>query len=119
MPNQLNYPEPITSTINQRPSRFSDRDVALMKNSTKQILFGTSDNDLVEIWIYNSDGTIAYHANIGPTDTALTATTIVDQTGAHELLNLDFTQIQNDIDIEPGRYVLVGNFFRNEVGSED
>ncbi len=119
MPNPLNYPEKLVSTVNQRPSRFANKDVGLMRNAEKEILFGTSDRDVVELWIYNPDGTLANHINVGPTETALTTTTIVDQSGTHEVLNINFTEVQRTTGIDPGRYVLVGNFFRNEVGSED
>lgn len=119
MPNQLNYPDTLRSTVNQRPSRISSRDAALIRNIEKEILFGTSDRDVVELWIYNADGSLANHVNLGPTETALTSTTIVDQSGTHEVLNINFTEVQRKAGLDPGRYVLVGNFFRNEVGSED
>lgn len=119
MPNQLNYPERLVSTVSQRPSRISNRDVDLMRHAQKAILFGTSDRDVVELWVYYPDGSIANHVSISPTDTALAATTIVDQDGTHEVLNLDMSQIQRTLGLDPGRYVMVGNFFRNEVGAED
>jgi hypothetical protein len=118
MPNQANYPDPLNGTYFQRPERVSAKDLNLLHPGQQQILFGTSVNDNVEIWIYNPDGTFAGHQTLGPTDTALTLTTLVDNTGTYELLNIDMKDVANRIGIAPGRYSFVGNFFRDEVGSE-
>lgn len=119
MPNQLNFPDKLISTHFQRPERLSKLDLNIMQVGTKQVLFGTTGNDIVEIWIYNGDGTISGHMNLAPTDTALSLTTYIDQPGPQELLNLDMVDILNRMAIQPGRYAIVANFFRNEVGSED
>jgi len=118
MPNQLNYPIPLVDNTYQRPSRLTATDLNIIKTQTRQILFGTNDNDVVELWIYNSDGSFAGHLNVGPTDTVLTATSLIDNSGATEILNIDLKEAITRMAIAPGRYVLVGNFFRNEVGSE-
>ena len=120
MPNQLNFPDPISATgIQLRPSRVSARDLQVIRNSNRQIIFGTSDRDVVELWLYNPNGTFAGHINVGPTDEALTLTTLIDQTGPYEILNIDLTRVYQQIGVLPGRYAMVANFFRNEVGSED
>lgn len=118
MPNQLNYPDPIITTANQRPERISSVDLKLIRNTQKQILFGTNVNDKVELWVYNADGTFAGHLNVAANDASLSSTTIVDTDGAHELLNIDLNAIAGTIALDPGRYAMVANFFRDEVGSE-
>lgn len=84
----------------------------------KQVLFGITERDVVETWVYNSDGTIAGHLNLFPADTALSLATLVDQTGPYELLNVDLVDAMQRMEIQPGRYAVVMNFFRDEVGSE-
>lgn len=118
MPNQINYPEKLSSTRFQRPSRIEKADVNLLNSGEQQILFGTSDKDIVEIWVYNPDGTFAGHAIILPSDTALSLTTLIDQSGPQELLNVDLRDVSNRMSLAPGRYSFVLNFFRDEVGSE-
>lgn len=119
MANQLNYPTPLVPSSVQRPSRLFARDEKLIRSDTRQIIFGTNDRDVVELWIYNPDGSFAGHLNLGPTQDALSLTTVIDQTGPYEILNLDMTYIANRTGLAPGRYAMVANFFRNEVGSED
>lgn len=119
MPNQLNFPDKLQTTPLQRPTRMSGKDLKLIRNQNRQIIFGTTDRDVVELWVYNPNGTFAGHLNLGPTDQALTLTTLIDNTGPYELLNLDMTRITQKIGLAPGRYAMVANFFRNEVGSEE
>jgi len=118
MPNQANYPNPLNGTFYQRPIRLTNADLALIRNSSKQILFGTNNNDTIEIYIYNPDGSFAGHEILGPLDLSLSLTTLIDNTGPTEILNLDLRQVANDLDVSPGRYSAVFNFFRNEIGSE-
>jgi hypothetical protein len=119
MANQLNFPDELTSTVNQRPNRVANVDAALIRHTQKQILFGTSDRDNVELWVYEPTGTLVGHANFSPTDGALTLSTVVDQTGTYELLNIDMVEASKKLGLEPGRYVMSTNFFRDEVGSEE
>lgn len=119
MPNQLNFPDKLTTTPLQRPLRMSAKDLKLIRNENRQIIFGTTDRDVVELWIYNPNGTFAGHLNLGPTDQALTLTTLIDTSGPYEMLNLDMTRITQKVGLAPGRYAMVANFFRDEVGSEE
>lgn len=118
MPNQLNYPGKISNTEFQRPTRIRSNDLQLLLSGSQQILFGTSDNDVVELWVYNPDGSFASHINLPPTDPALSLTTLIDQSGAKELLNIDVYGISTRMGLNPGRYSFVVNFLRNEVGAE-
>lgn len=118
MPNQLNYPDPLNSTYYQRPSRITSKDLALIRQQNKQILFGTNSRDVVEIWIYNPDGSFGGHINLGINDTALSLNTLIDNTGPYEVLNIDLKSIANRMALDPGRYAMVANFFRDEVGGE-
>jgi hypothetical protein len=120
MPNQLNYPAPLDSTYYQRPSRLQDVDRALLEETNQQVLFGRSTSDLVEMWVYNPDGTFASHVNLKWDDPALTIATIIKNVGdPTEVLNIDMNNLGNRIQIQPGRYAMVANFFHDEVGSEE
>jgi hypothetical protein len=118
MPNKLNYASEIGKVTYQRPSRVTDVDLNLFADGHRQILFGTTNNDVVEIWVYNPDGSFAGHLNLGPTDEALALVTLVDNTGPYEVLNIDMKQVAQTLGIQPGRYAFVANLFRDEVGSE-
>lgn len=118
MPNSLNYGSPLTNTLLQRPSRITPADIRLLRMGEASVIFGTSDRDVVELWIYNPDGSFAGHVNLGPTDENLRQATFVDQTGAFETVNINLKNVAKALDIQPGRYSMVANFFRNEVGSE-
>ena len=118
MANQANFPDPLNGTFLQRPERVAAKDLNLLHPDEQQILFGTTDADNVEIYVYNPDGTIAGHQTLGPTDVALTLTTLVDNTGTYELLNVDMKDVCNRMGMAPGRYSFVCNFLRDEVGSE-
>jgi hypothetical protein len=118
MANQLNFPSELQNVSTQRPPRVDVRDLRLIENQQKQILFGTSTRDKVELWLYNPDNTFAGHTVLSPSDPIVTLTTYVDQSGPSEVLNLDLTALSLRMGINPGRYVLVSNFFRDEIGSE-
>jgi len=118
MPNQLNFPDVLPNQPLLRPSRISSADLRLIRHEERQIIFGTTDRDNVELWVYNANGMFAGHLNLGPTDEALTLTTLVDKSGPYELLNLDMTRATQKMALPPGRYAMVANFFRDEVGSE-
>lgn len=119
MPNQLNYPAPIETTEFQRPIRITESDAELLGFQKQQILFGTTVRDVVELWIYNPDGTFAGHMNLNYADPAVTVASIIGQNGATEVLNVDMRDVGNRMEIQPGRYAMVLNFLRNEVGSEE
>lgn len=119
MPNQLNFPELITTVSYQRPSRIDNVDLEYIQDSESQVIFGTTRNDTVEVWAYNPDGSIVGGVTIGVDDPALELNTIVDTSGTREVLNVDFKSIAYRMGLSPGRYAVVLNFFRNEIGSKD
>jgi hypothetical protein len=118
MPNQLNYPNKVNTNF-QRPSRIRANDIKLIAEGNEQILYGTRDKDNVEIWAYNPNGTFAGHALLRPIDPALTLTTVVDNSGPNEVMNVDMRTVAVEMGLPPGRYAVVMNFLRDEVGSED
>lgn len=119
MPNQLNFPDKIpVPYIGERPERISKTDRNLSQVGSKQIVFGTTERDHAELWIYDTNGSIAGHVNLFATDDALSLTTLVDNTGAYEMLNIDMGKAVRLMSIESGRYGFVANYFRDEVGSE-
>jgi hypothetical protein len=119
MPNQLNYPDPLPDElVNTRPLRLAQVDVNLFDAGVKEVLFGITPQDVVEVWMYYPDGALAGGITLDVTDTALKLSTIVDNTGAYEFLNIDFGDIARRLEIEQGRYSAVINIFRNEIGSE-
>lgn len=118
MPNSENFPNYISVPIDQRPSRLNSSDTDIFQISSKQILFGTNDRDVVELWFYNPNGSFAAHITLNVHDEGLGLNTIVDNTGAFEFVNLDMTSILNRVGLEQGRYQMVANFFRSEVGTE-
>lgn len=120
MPNQVNFPDTIpVPYINERLERLTSSEINTIKTDEKQVLFGTDARDVVEIWIYNNDGSVAGHTTLPPTSEILSLTTAIGTSGAYEMLNLDMGKLFRVLAIEPGRYGTVINFFRNEVGSED
>lgn len=118
MANQNNYPSEITTLVNQRPSRINQFDEKLIREGQLTTLFGTDSREKLELWIYNPDGTFAMHANIPIISDELTTSTLVDNTGAYEFLNMQLAKIAKDYGLAVGRYSMVVNFFRDEVGSE-
>ena len=118
MPNQINYPDKLNGTYFQRPDRLTHTDIDVIRIGEKQVLFGVSARDIVEIWVYDANGAIVGHTNVDPTDPGLSLVTLIDQTGPQEVLNIDFEEVVNRMDIAPGRYATVLNILRDEVGSE-
>jgi hypothetical protein len=116
MANQLNYTTPVTGVL-QRPDRIAASDLALIETGEKQIVFGTDPSDNVEVWVYNPDGSFAGSLRLDVTDPALVVSTIIDNSGNHEVLNVDMRSVGQRMALESGRYGLVMNFFRDEVGS--
>lgn len=116
MANQLNYAEPLTDLINQRPYRPTKRDEELSIRGSKMVIFGTTPDDNIEVWFYNGDGSTAGNLRLAPEDPAITLSTTVDSTGAYEFVNLDLDAICQRANLAPGRYGVTINFFRDEVG---
>jgi hypothetical protein len=119
MANQRNFADSVASTLNTRPARLSSRDTDLFQLGVKPVWFGTDPRDMIELWVYDSNGNIVTSLNIPATSNALTLTTVVDITGTYEYVNLDMGQYVRDMVLEQGRYSIVVNFFRTEVGSPD
>jgi hypothetical protein len=119
MPNQSNYSSEIpVPYIQFRPDRLSIGDRKLVGAGNKQILFGINVNDVVELWFYDSNGNIAGHLSLSPNSEMLALVTGVDNTGSYEFLTIDMGKVTRFLTLDAGRYGLVVNFFRNEVGSE-
>jgi hypothetical protein len=120
MPNLLNFPDRLPDKlVEERPSRISKSETSEFQTGNKQILFGTTPWDVLEIWIYFPDGRIAGHTTLSVTDPAIKLSTSIDNSGAAEFLNVDFGDILRRLNIEQGRYGLVINIFRNEIGSAE
>lgn len=118
MPNQLNFPDELPSTlVNVRPERLDSTETNFFKIGTKQVIFGESSNDVVEVWVYFADGRVAGQITLNVLDPAIKISTVVDNTGAYEFVNLDFGNITRRLALEQGRYAIVLNIFRNEIGS--
>lgn len=118
MPNQLNFPDRLpVKIVNERPSRLAKTDTKLFEINKKQTVFGITEKDVVELWIYYPDGRIAGHVLLSPTDESLNLITGIDNTGAYEFLNIEMGEIVRRMQLEQGRYGLVANIFRNEIGS--
>lgn len=120
MPNQANYPITlIPGSVYQRPQRLTAADLALLQQGTTQVILGTNPKDVTEIFVYNPDSTFAGHVTLGFNDPSMTLTTLVDNTGAYELVNVDFKAVGNIMGLEAGRYAVTINFFQDWVGSEN
>lgn len=118
MPNQINYPDTLISTNQVRPSRISSNDLSIIKTGETPVIFGETLRDNVELYVYNDTGVVVGHINIGPTDPLISLTKRVDDISAVDYVNLDMVGAFKKAKIQPGRYTLTTNFFRNEVGSE-
>ena len=119
MPNQNNYVEPIGSLQNKRPYRLSSSDRSRTFVEDKNVLFGTTLRDNVEIWIYNPNGTLVSNVVLPVDDPAISLAATVDVVGADEYLKINFDEVIARLNLPQGRYTATWNFFRNEVGSLD
>ena len=117
MPNNINYPDG-TLTIQSRPDRLSNFDIRLLTTGFKSVLFGTTEDDLVEVYFYDSNNEIDSHVNLYAPSDALSLTTVVDTDGNRQFLNVDLPKVASLANTLPGRYSMVLNFFRDEVGKE-
>lgn len=117
MANQLNYQEPVTSLINVRPYRPTTRDHTSSIAGETSYIFGSHPRDNIELWVYNSIGQVVTTTRISPTDARINLTTVQSNQGSNEFLNVNLEQVLTDLNLLPGRYSVVMNFFRDEVGS--
>lgn len=76
--NQNNFPDKISSIIDQRPNRIAAKDVSLIQveivdgaSAERAIVFGQTQRDVVELFVYDEIGRIVGHVNLHPSDTAL------------------------------------------------
>lgn len=120
MPNQLDYPDIIpVPYIGVRPDRLAGVDAKLVETGTYQALFGTTVDDVIEVFFYDVNGSLAGVTNIAPTDPVLSLTTGIDNSGAFEFVNIDMGQVVREMTLDPGHYGVTVNYFRNEVGTVD
>lgn len=117
MANQFNYEDELVRGF-QRPERIRESEAFIISLPPKQVLFGTSLSDNIELWFYNPDGTFAAHTTVPAISDNLKHTTIVDQTGAYEFLNINLQKIGLELNLAPGQYNLVANIFSDEIGNE-
>lgn len=117
MANQRNYQERVRSLINQRPYRPSARDQANLLTAERYALFGIHPNDNVELWIYNAQGEVVNSIRLSADSPKLKVLTVVTSRGNSEYISLNLDEIARELDLSPGRYSFVANFFRDEVGS--
>ena len=116
MPNPLNFGSPIGSMVAERPYRLLPNDQQLMVKDESFVVFGKYPTDRIEVWIYNTDGTLAVEPLVySNTSDVVSISTETDAAGTYELLNLDFNQIFGGI--LPGRYAVSIYLFHNEVSN--
>lgn len=118
MPNQLDYPDILPFPyIEMRPDRIEAGDASLIETGTYQALFGTTQDDVIEVFMYDVNGSLSGNVSIAPIDSALRLTTGIDNTGAYEFVDVDLGTIVREMTLDPGHYGLTVNYFRNEIGS--
>lgn len=143
MPNQNNFPDAVLEIPNFRPRRVSEQDRVLIgdRDATgapleREVVFGQTLRDVVEIYIFDELGDIVGHTNIRPDDPALRliAFTANQQVGVGQdetpdVLQIDLVNVLKRLGpinpetdepegLPPGRYDISMNIFRDEVGQE-
>ena len=143
MPHQDNFPDGIVDVPNFRPRRVSEQDRRLIQDQTapgvpaeRDVVFGQTDKDVVEIYIVDELGNNIAHVNLRPSDPALRLIAFtsdqqvgVGQDKTPDVLQIDLVTvlqrlgpINPDTDepegLPPGRYSIAVNIFRDEVGQE-
>lgn len=143
MANQDNFPDKLIEVPNFRPRRVSKKDRTLVQDQDsqgqpleKEVVFGQTLSDVIELYITDDLGNIIAHTNLRPNDPAvrLIAFTPDQQVGVGQdetpdVLQIDLVQVLKrlgPIDIvtgepeglPPGRYAIAVNIFRDEIGQE-
>lgn len=135
MPKQDNYGQRIAKTWGFRPRRIDDRDWDLIavrdENGNplwEDVTFGTSKDDVAEIWIYDDINQIVAHTNLHPSDEAIRLTRYqqaptdsgvgVGNDETPDMIEIHWPKVMTRLELPEGRYFATINFFRNEVGSE-
>jgi len=143
MPNQKNFPDEIQETPNFRPRRVSQEDRILIQDRLdgrrieKEVVFGQTDRDVVEIFVFDELNNIVGHVNLRPNDKALRLIAFqpdqqvgVGQDETPDVLQIDMVNVllglgPRDPDtgepegLAPGRYSIAVNIFRDEIGREN
>lgn len=135
--NPQNFPDRITNLQDQRPSRIAQRDAQLIQSfnedgtfAEKEIVFGQTLRDNVEVYVYDELNSIVGHTIVRPDNPNIRLLTFapdqtqigVGQDSTPDNLQLDLVAVLNSMNdgagLPPGRYSISLNFFRDEVGSE-
>lgn len=119
MANQANYPIRIRSLENRRPHRLTSSDFNELVKNNRYTFFAGHPNDNVEVWVYNSAGNIVGTSVLDVNSEYIYLYTIADGEEAGEYLGLDMESIIRNMGLPPGRYSMVANILRDEVGSFD
>ena len=117
MANQANYVEQITTLINNRPFRPSSEHHIRLNSGDKNVFFGTHPEDNIELWVYTARGRVAGYQILPITDPNINLYTIADGPRAGEYISLRLDNIFQNMGLPSGRYSIVANIFRNEIGS--
>ncbi|KKM90140.1 hypothetical protein LCGC14_1241620 [marine sediment metagenome] len=141
MPNQKNFPDEIQETPNLRPRRVSQEDRILLQDRKdgrrveKEVVFGQTNRDVVEIFVFDELNNIVGHVNLRPNDKALRLIAFtpnqqvgIGQDQTPDVLQIDLVNVLlglGSLDesgkpegLPPGRYSIAVNLFRDEVGQE-
>lgn len=119
MPNSQNFPDGISTNVQGRPTRTIERDTKLFFLDNKQVIFGDTLKDIVEVYVYDTDDNIIAHLNYDANSPALSLTKLVSVDNTQSYLDVNLPTLVTELGITPGRYTMVMNFFKNEVGSEE
>jgi len=133
MPNQGNFPKKLTDLQHVRPSRVAGEDLTLISAQTltgesveKNVVFGQTLRDVVEVYVYDELNTIVAQINVRPDDPALRLIAFspeeqagVGQDQSPDFLQMDLVDILGRLNLPTGRYSLALNYFRDEVGRQE
>ena len=140
---QDNFLDEVLDVPNFRPRRVSESDRALIgdkdaagESAEREIVFGQTNRDVVEVYIVDELGDNIAHINLRPSDPALrlVAFTANQQVGVGQdktpdVLQIDLVTVLKRMGpinpetgepegLPPGRYSIAVNVFRDEVGQE-
>ncbi len=143
MAHERNFPDGILDVPNFRPRRVSEQDRILIRDQDasgasveREVVFGQTNRDVVELYIVDELGDNIAHTNLRPDDPALRLVAFtadqevgVGQDQTPDVLQIDlvnvlkrFGPINPDTGepegLPPGRYSIAVNIFRDEVGQE-
>lgn len=143
MAHERNFPDGILDVPNFRPRRVSEQDRILIRDQNaagdpveREVVFGQTNRDVVEVYIVDELGDNIAHTNLRPDDPALRLIKFtadqqvgVGQDQTPDVLQIDLVNVLKrfgpiDPDtgepegLPPGRYAIAVNVFRDEVGQE-